>query len=111
MDKGEKLVEQALKEMFKRVGMTYPNKEFTDQPDWYAKRTWTAEEEKDFCSWLAKKVKKTWPYMNKRKVDFEVAMFNLCYGWKTYPHINELQRKRDKEGIKNQKNILKKKGL
>ena len=82
MDKVEKLFEQALKEMFRRVGLQYPNEEFTKDSQWYTKRTWTKEEEKEFCSWLAEKVKKTWPYMTKKKVGAEVAMFNLCYGWK-----------------------------
>jgi len=34
--------EACLKEMFKRVGETYPNKKLTDQKDWYMKRSWTS---------------------------------------------------------------------
>lgn len=82
-DKGEQLVEDALAEMFDRVGETYPNKKLTDQPGWYTMRSWTDEEEQDFREWLTKKIKKAWPYLTEKKVAMEVAMFLLQWGWKT----------------------------
>jgi len=72
-----------LKEMFKRVGMKYPNKKFTDQPNWFTKKTWTETEEKDFKKWMEKLLKKRYKHWTKRTLDKEIGMFLLMWGWKT----------------------------
>jgi hypothetical protein len=88
MQKGEKMnhtyddsCEACLKEMFKRVGETYPNKKLTDQKDWYMKRSWTEAEEDDFRDWMKKYLKKKhkWTATTIRK---EIGMFLLMWGWK-----------------------------
>jgi len=77
----EETTTECLKEMFRRVGRKYPDKEFTDNNEWYKKETWTAAEESDFEDWMKKLLKKRykWP---ARKIDYEVAMFLLMWGWK-----------------------------
>jgi len=73
---------EALVELFKRVGLEYPDKEFTAQDDWYLKKTWTKEQEDDYRKWLHKLMKKHMKYYSKRKRDDEVGLFMVCYGWK-----------------------------
>ena len=72
--------EACLKEMFKRVGLTYPNK-ITKQKDWYMKKCWTTKEEDDFRDWMKKYLKKKhrWSATTIKK---EIGMFLLMWGWK-----------------------------
>ena len=77
----DRVVEDCLKEMFKRVGEKYPNKKLTDQKDWYTKRTWTDKEEKDFSKWMKGYLKKKLKW-SSRLIDNEVGMFLLMWGWK-----------------------------
>ena len=79
--KDEKVMTDCLKEMFKRVGLKYPCPEFTKDKDWYMKKSWTEEEEADFKKWMTKKLKKTYPYMTAKKLEWEVGLFCLSYGW------------------------------
>ena len=84
-DKVHNAFEICLKEMFLRVGLTYPNPEFTSDPEWYRKKTWTEQQQTDFIKWMKKFLystfkKKGW---RKKQVDLEVGMFILNYGWKT----------------------------
>ena len=76
----EDTTEMCLKEMFKRVGESYPNKELTDQPNWWTKRTWTEKEEDDFRVWMGKLLKKRHGW-KKVMIDREIAMFLLLWGW------------------------------
>jgi len=73
----EKLCEMCIKEMFKRVGLKYPNK-LTKQNDWYLKRSWTKKEQDDFADWMRKLLKK----QGFTKIDNEIGMFLLMWGWK-----------------------------
>jgi len=77
----DKTCEIALKEMFKRVGEEYPNPKLTNQKEWYMKRSWTEKEEDGFRQWLVALIKKRHKYLTKRRVDLEVAMFLLMWGW------------------------------
>jgi hypothetical protein len=79
--KYEETTEMCLKEMFKRVGEKYPNKELTDQPNWWTKRTWTEKEEDDFRLWMRKIMKKRHPRLHKALIDREIAMFLLMWSW------------------------------
>ena len=73
----DKITQECLVEMFKRVGLEYPNKELTDQDRWWEKHTWTKEEEADFRAWMLKKLKKT----KMVRVEQEINMFMLMWGW------------------------------
>jgi len=77
----EKTIEMCLKEMFRRVGEKYPNKEITDKPEWWKTRTWTEEDENDFRKWMGKLLKKRHPGWKKILVEREIGMFLLCWGW------------------------------
>jgi len=79
MTKNEKICDQCLAEMFKRVGLEYPNEELTRHEDWYARHTWTEDEEKEFEAWMLKKLKKA----RMIRPEMEVAMFMLMWGWRT----------------------------
>jgi len=74
--------EICLKEMFKRVGKKYPDKNFTSQKNWYNKITWTKEEEFKFVKWMQKYLKKNF-YWTKKAIDSEIGMFLLMWGWRT----------------------------
>ena len=73
--------EVCLKEMFGRVGMEYPNKEFTKQEDWFQKKTWTKDQENDFRKWMSEYLKKKLKW-NKKQIEKEIGMFLLMWGWK-----------------------------
>lgn len=79
----DKTCELCLKKMFHMVGERYPNEKLTDQKDWYTKRTWPAAKEERFRVWMRKLLKKRYPYMLAKKIDFEIGMFLLMWGWKT----------------------------
>ena len=81
-NKHEKLCDECLAEMFRRVGEEFPNKELTDQDAWYAKRAWTCAEEDDFREWMETKLKKEAKFTAKQAT-FETSMFLLNWGWKT----------------------------
>jgi hypothetical protein len=89
--------EACLKEMFKRVGLTYPNK-ITKQKDWYMKKCWTTKEEDDFRDWMKKYLKKKhrWSATTIRK---EIGMFLLMWGWKVSEKEGSIT---DKKEIKNE---------
>jgi hypothetical protein len=70
-----------LKEMFKRVGETYPNGKLTGDPNWFQRRTWTQAEEDDFRDWLKKYLKKKYRWTN-HTIKKEIGMFLLMWGWK-----------------------------
>jgi hypothetical protein len=76
----EKTTEMCLKEMFRRVGEKYPNKELTDKKDWWRTRTWTEKEEDDFRDWMVKLLKKRHKW-SKRTIDKEIGMFLLMWSW------------------------------
>lgn len=71
----------ALKKMFKMVGRTYPDPEFTKDVNWYTKETWTEKEEKRFKKWLYNLIRRRHPEFTKKRIEWECGLFNLCYGW------------------------------
>jgi len=75
--KYDQICEECLKEMFRRVGREYPDKEFTADPEWYKKETWTKAEEEDFRQWMRKFFKKH----KVSRLDYEVEMFLLMWSW------------------------------
>ncbi len=77
----EKVLHDCLKEMFRRVGLRYPNKKFVSQDRWYLQRAWTREDEKDFRDWMMKYVRKKLRY-DVRTATKEVGYFTLMYSWR-----------------------------
>ena len=78
----EQAANECIKKLFNTVGENYPKPELTKYKYWYTMRTWTSKEEKDFRDWMRKLLKKRYRWMDKRKLDWEVGMFILNYGWK-----------------------------
>lgn len=81
MDRDD-VMDECLKEMFKRVGEKYPNKKLTSKKEWYTLRTWTQMEEDSYRLWLKKRLRKAFPHLNSRGLDKESGYFLLMYGWK-----------------------------
>lgn len=81
----EKACEDALKEMFRRVGEEYPNETLTKHEKWYQMRVWTEEEQDDFSNWLKSMLKKRFRHWHKRTINNEAGMFILNWGWTTNP--------------------------
>ena len=82
MDKDEKFIDKCFKEMFKRVGEKWPAKWPNEDKEWYSKRTWSEKEQDLFKRWLKIQIRKTYPHLNERKVEWEAGCFILCYGWR-----------------------------
>ena len=78
----DKVLGECLKEMFRMVGLRYPNKKFTNNPRWYAMRAWTAKEEEQFRKWMKKHLMKRMRWRAKQ-AEKEVAWFTLMYSWAT----------------------------
>jgi len=82
-------IKNALIEMFKRVDLDFTFDEILEYGkndlEWYRSKIWTKEQEKDFKNWMKIEMKKSkqFKYMTDKKIDYEVAMFNLNWGWKT----------------------------
>jgi len=74
--------EECLTEMFRRVGAKYPWPGLTRYKSWFTRRTWTEVEEEDFRQWMYNHLKKRYGW-NKEKLDREISMFLLMWGWKT----------------------------
>ena len=85
-----------LKEMFARVGETYPNKKLTDQKDWFTQRSWTTAEENDWKLWAKKLIKKRHPSWRVKLIDKELSWFLLMWGWKNSDWAKEKIQKGDK---------------
>ena len=107
MEQVEKIIQVALIEMFKRVGLDYTFDqilEYGKDPEWYWSRTWTLEQEVDFEAWLydlfykSKQFKKYPVKARKRIVKKEVGYFVLMWGWKTeFPSNAETCKKKENE--------------
>ena len=78
--KYQQACEVCLREMFFRVGEKYPNKELTDQSNWYEKHSWTQKDEEKFKQWMISYFRKKLRFTKKR-AESEVSMFLLNYSW------------------------------
>ena len=83
----EKAFEFCLKEMFLRVGEIYPNKDLTNDPDWYMLREWSEQEQDDFEKWMIIYLRKALKWTKKMAYK-EASFFILMYGWKTDRSLN-----------------------
>ena len=87
MNKFDKVCQEALIEMFHRVGLEMTWDEILEyaeaDEDWYQSKEWTKAEDSAFSKYLRKKIKKSMPGILKKSIDSEVAMFMLMWGWKT----------------------------
>ena len=91
MDDWDKTTNMALEEMFRRVGIAYPN-DITKKDRWYELVEWTAEEQDDFAEWMHALIKKRHPFYKvyrpevmELKIREQVDMFLMMWGWKTKP--------------------------
>ena len=77
--------EDALIEMFRRVGADYAVWHDTicrEDHEWYNRKTWTGAEAADFRAWLvAKKLRKRHK-LRKFAAEREAAYFSLMWHWK-----------------------------
>lgn len=80
-NKYDKFVEKALNKMFTYVGFEGWDKTFTEQEDWYTKKTWTQEQSDDFKKWFIAETKKDLKF-NKTMAEKEHSWFDLRWGWK-----------------------------
>lgn len=74
------------------VDVKYEDVDFSKE-DWYLEHTWTKEQEKDFCDWLANEIRTNTKVRNgitthrykpsKENAKKTVMWFNLMWGWKT----------------------------
>ena len=78
--KREKVMTNCFKKMFKAVGEKYPNKELTDNDDWYMLRYWSMDRQDKFSKWMNKYVTRQFK-LSEKQADLEVAMFVMNYGW------------------------------
>lgn len=90
IEDSNKFFNESILEMGRRVGLDW--KTFDDVllyqdkngEQWYATKTWTKEDENSFRDWLRLKFKKNYStkFYTDKKIDYEINMFILCYGWK-----------------------------
>jgi len=79
--KFDKFLIKALDKMFKCVGFDSFDREFTEQDNWYTKKTWTQEQSEEFKKWFMAEGKKDLKF-NKQMLHKEYAWFDLKWGWK-----------------------------
>ena len=77
----DKFLKKTLDKMFQMVGFEQFDKNFTDQEDWYAKKTWTKEQSEEFKKWFIAEGKKNLKF-TKQMMEKEYAWFNLKWAWK-----------------------------
>jgi len=83
----EEAMDICLKEMFNRVGETYPNDELVNEHNWYMLRSWTELEQKAFENWMISYLRKSLRWTKKQSVK-EVGFFLLQYGWTTKQQLS-----------------------
>jgi hypothetical protein len=74
--------EECLIEMFRRVGEKYPNKELTNNSEWYTMRSWTVKQEENFKKWMIRHLRVSGKFM-KQEAIMMTSFFLLQYGWTT----------------------------
>jgi len=84
----EEVSNRCFVEMFHRVGINVANASeamiwATDHGDnWYQKKSWSAEDEEDFKTWMITTIRRDLKATLKA-AEAEAATFLLNYGWKT----------------------------
>ena len=79
----DQIINNCLKKLFQAVKLTYPCPEFTDQPNWYTRCTWTTRQEARFRTWMTKYLRQHMRTRTAHSCEMEVAWFLLNYGWTT----------------------------
>lgn len=86
MKKESNLFDYCIIEMGKRVGLHWETYDevlaYTKEQgtEWYKSKRWSVEEQEDFSNWMKKYLKDNTNWL-KSKINQEVAMFLLNYGW------------------------------
>ena len=102
----EDIIQTALIEMFKRVGLDYTWDQIVAygeaDPEWYWSKTWTLAEGNDFEKWLENEFyngKHFKGYSKKARMKIvkkEVGYFMLMWSWKTeFPSNAECREKKE----------------
>lgn len=81
MKKYETFLNKAFNKMFIAVGFNGYDKTFTEQEDWYHKKTWTQKQSDEFKTWFVSEAKKDLKF-TKTMAEKEHAWFDLKWGWK-----------------------------
>jgi hypothetical protein len=84
----QKAIDKVMTKMFSYVGETH-SPEYTAEHNWFLKKIWTEEQEKDFHAWFEKEMRNDWVNLkclmnnpSKRNIPQFVSMFIFNYGWK-----------------------------
>lgn len=81
-NKTDKFLDLALDQMFKVVGFEGFDKSFTEQKDWFLKKSWTPEQEQGFKTWFIETSRKNLRW-SKKTAEHEFSWFNFMWGWKS----------------------------
>jgi len=79
----DEVLEDCLREMFRRVGLRYVEK-FCKRDNWYRARSWTESQEHEFKEWMVGFLRKRCRW-TKKTAEKEAGMFLLNYGWRFAP--------------------------
>lgn len=80
-NKYDKFLKKSLDKMFQTVGFESFDGDFTEEPEWYNKKTWTKEQSEEFKAWFITEGKKDLKF-TKQMMEKEHAWFDLKWGWK-----------------------------
>lgn len=80
-DKTEKFFQKVLDKLFQSVGFERFDSKFVKQKEWYLKKEWSAEQEKEFKKYFIKEHIKTFG-LGKQMAEMEFQWLNLAFGWK-----------------------------
>jgi hypothetical protein len=80
-NKYDKFLKKSLDKMFQTVGFESFDGDFTEEPEWYNKKTWTKEQSEEFKAWFIAEGKKDLKF-TKQMMEKEHAWFDLKWGWK-----------------------------
>lgn len=78
----EEFLQHAMDRMFRMVGFDGFDEEFTKAENWYTKRSWSEEEEREFRNWFIDGCRKELK-LTKKSAEFEASYFLLMWGWST----------------------------
>jgi hypothetical protein len=79
-NKIDRFLDLALDQMFKAVGFEGFDKEFTQDKEWFRKKSWTSEQEQAFKAWFIETARKKLRWSKKTAED-EFSWFNFMWGW------------------------------
>lgn len=85
----------ALDKMFMEVGFSEFDEEFAKQDEWYLKREWSEDQERQYRNWFYNECR-TKLRMRKKQAELETSYFLLMWSWKT-KYIDQQEKTLDHE--------------